>query len=264
MGHRSTFNAWGEKILISDLATSLLQDRTPVPRIPRRECGGVSTSWKLNMTDSQILELAVQYHQSHRFSEAEQAYRQVLQEQPQHSEALYGLGMLAQELGEPQTAQQWLSAASQVQPNSVKTWFSLGNLRLGQEQYSEAAIAYSQALALKPDSLPIYNNLGYALQQQGLFDEAINYYQKALELKPDFREADANLGNALHAQGKLSSEQKLHYAQLNHKLGHARKKAGDLATAAVYFQKALELNPNLNEFKNDLLESAEAKGGRSI
>ena len=204
------------------------------------------------MTDSQILELAVQYHQSHRFSEAEQAYRQVLQEQPQHPEALYGLGMLAQQLGEPQTAEQWLSAASQVQPNSVKTWFSLGNLRLGQEQYSEAAIAYSQALALKPDSLPIYNNLGYALQQQGLFDEAINYYQKALELKPDFREADANLGNALHAQGKLSSEQKLHYAQLNHKLGVARKKAGDWKTAVAYYRQAIALKPYLVEAHDNL------------
>ncbi|GET37292.1 tetratricopeptide repeat protein [Microseira wollei] len=204
------------------------------------------------MTDSQILELAVQYHRSHRFTEAEQAYRQVLKEQPQHPEALYGLGMLAQQLGEPQTAEQWLSAASQVQPDSVKIWFSLGNLRLAQEQFDSAALAYSQALALKPDSLPIYNNLGYALQQQGLFDEAINYYQKALELKPDFIEADANLGNALHAQGKLSSEQQLHYAQLNHKLGVARKKAGDGKTAVAYYRQAIALQPDLVEAHKNL------------
>ncbi|MFB2983175.1 tetratricopeptide repeat protein [Microseira sp. BLCC-F43] len=204
------------------------------------------------MTDSQILELAVQYHRSHRFTEAEQAYRQVLKEQPQHPEALYGLGMLAQQLGEPQTAEQWLSAASQVQPDSVKIWFSLGNLRLAQEQFDSAASAYCQALALKPDSLPIYNNLGYALQQQGLFDEAINYYQKALELKPDFIEADANLGNALHAQGKLSSEQQLHYAQLNHKLGVARKKAGDGKTAVAYYRQAIALQPDLVEAHNNL------------
>ena len=85
-----------------------------------------------------------------------------------------------------------------------------------------------------------------------------------MELQPNCLEADVNLGNALHAQGQLSREQQAHYAELNYKLGLARKQAGDLATAAVYFQKALELNPNLKEFNRDLLESAEVKAGRSI
>ncbi|MGH8000706.1 MAG: tetratricopeptide repeat protein [Brasilonema sp.] len=196
---------------------------------------------------AQILQLAVQHHRANRLDNAQLLYRQVLEKQPDHPEALYSLGMLAQQLGQPQTAEQWLSAATFVQPDSVKTWFSLGNLRLAQEQYPEAVIAYRQALALRPDSLPIYNNLGYALQQQGLFDEAINCYQKALELKPDFIEAEANLGNALHAQGKLSSEKQLYYAQLNHKLGVARKKAGDLKTAVAYYRQAIAIQPDLVE-----------------
>ena len=213
---------------------------------------------------AETLQLAVQHQRENRYADAEQLYRQVLEKQPDHPEALYGLGMLMQQMGQPQTAEQLLSAASQVQPNSVKIWFSLGNLRQAQGQLPEAETAYQRAIALRPDGVTIYNNLGYTLQQQGKWFEAITCYQKALELQPNCLEADVNLGNALHAQGKLSREQQAHYAQLNHKLGHARKKAGDLATAAVYFQKALELNPNLNEFKNDLLESAEAKGGRSI
>ncbi|NJR75467.1 MAG: tetratricopeptide repeat protein, partial [Scytonema sp. CRU_2_7] len=197
---------------------------------------------------TETFQLAVQHHRANRLDDADQLYRQVLEKQPDHLEALYSLGMLAQQLGQSQTAEQWLSAATQVQPNSVKTWFSLGNLRLAQEQFPEAVIAYLQALALRPDSLPIYNNLGYALQQQGLFEKAIHYYRKALELKPDFIEAEANLGNALHAQGKkLSNEQQLHYAQLNHKLGVARKKAGDLKTAAAYYKQAIALQSDLVE-----------------
>ncbi|MGM3305981.1 tetratricopeptide repeat protein [Anabaena sp. WFMT] len=203
---------------------------------------------------SEILQLAVQYQRANRLVEAEQLYRQILEKHPEHPEALFSLGMLAQQLGQTKSAENWLSAACQFQPDSVKIWFSLGNLRLAQEQFSEAVIAYRQALALRPDSLPIYNNLGYALQQKKLFDEAINCYQKALELKPDFIETDANLGNALHAQGKLSNEQKLYYAQLNNKLGNARKKSGDLQTAELYFQKALELNPNYGEVYTSLGE----------
>ncbi|GET44674.1 glycosyl transferase family 2 [Microseira wollei NIES-4236] len=162
--------------------------------------------------------------------------------------------MLMQQMGQPETAQQLLVAASQVQPDSVKIWFSLGNLRQAQGQLPEAETAYQQAIALRPDAVTIYNNLGYTLQQQGKLEAAITCYQKALELQPNCVEADVNLGNALHAQGKLSPEQQTYYAQLNGKLGHARKKAGDLATAAVYFQKALELNPNFEEVYTSLRE----------
>jgi predicted O-linked N-acetylglucosamine transferase (SPINDLY family) len=201
---------------------------------------------------TETLQLAVQHQRENRYADAEQLYRQVLEKQPNHPEALYGLGMLMQQMGQPETAQQLLVAASQVQPDSVKIWFSLGNLRQAQGQLPEAETAYQQAIALRPDAVTIYNNLGYTLQQQGKWSQAITCYQKALELQPNCLEADVNLGNALHAQGKLSPKQQAHYAELNGKLGHARKKAGDLETAAVYFQKALELNPNLNEFKTDL------------
>jgi tetratricopeptide (TPR) repeat protein len=197
------------------------------------------------MSDSQILQLAIQYHRANRLTEAEQAYRQALQEDPQHLETLYGLGTLAQQLGQFQSAEELLTTAISVQPNFLKGWFSLGNLHQAQGQLLEAESAYRQALTLKPDSLPIYNNLGYTLQQQGLFKEAINYYQKALELKPDFVEAEVNLGNALSAQGKLSQEQQLHYAQLNYKLGIARKKVGDLPTSVAYYKQAILLQTDL-------------------
>jgi len=197
------------------------------------------------MSDSQILQLAIQYHRANRLTEAEQAYRQALKEDPQHLETLYGLGTLAQQLGQFQSAEELLTTAISVQPNFLKGWFSLGNLHQAQGQFLEAESAYRQALTLKPDSLPIYNNLGYTLQQQGLFKEAINYYQKALELKPDFVEAEVNLGNALSAQGKLSQEQQLHYAQLNYKLGLARKKVGDLPTSVAYYKQAILLQTDL-------------------
>ncbi|MBW4565257.1 MAG: tetratricopeptide repeat protein [Mojavia pulchra JT2-VF2] len=193
---------------------------------------------------TEILQKAVQYYQANRLTEAEKAYRQVLEIQPDHPEAFYGLGILSQKMGNHQAAEQLLSKALQFQPDSVKIWFTLGNLRQSQEQLSEAANAYHQALKLQPDSAPIYNNLGFTLQQQGLFDEAINYYRKALELKRDFMEAEANLGNALHAQGKLSSEQKLYYAKLNNKLAIARKKAGDLKTTVAYYRQAISLQPD--------------------
>jgi tetratricopeptide (TPR) repeat protein/glycosyltransferase involved in cell wall biosynthesis len=205
----------------------------------------ISSSSSLTISSSSSLQVAIQYHQANQLIQAEQSYHQVLAEETDNPEVLYGLAVLAQQNGKLQLAEEFLKTAVELQPDYVKAWFCLGNLHLAQEIFPQAVIAYRQALALRPDSLPIYNNLGYALQQQGLFDEAINYYEKALELKPNFIEAEANLGNALYAQGKLSREQKLYYAQLNNKLGVARKKAGDLQTAATYYKQAIALQPDL-------------------
>ncbi|ODG98055.1 hypothetical protein A4S05_10945 [Nostoc sp. KVJ20] len=211
-----------------------------------------------------LIEMAIKKHQSGQLDEAKSLYKQALQIQSEcggesdslegkdqiqsnYSEALYGIGMLAQQTGKFLEAEKFLSQAAQVQPDSVKTWFSLGNLRQGQGQLPEAELAYKQAIALRPDAAPIYNNLGYTLQEQGKLDEAVACYQKALEVQPNCIEADVNLGNALQIQGKLSPDKQAHYAQLNYKLGFGRKNAGDLKTAEAYWQKALELNPNYGE-----------------
>ncbi|MEM8827916.1 MAG: tetratricopeptide repeat protein [Cyanobacteria bacterium P01_G01_bin.19] len=198
-------------------------------------------------TVAETLRLAIQEQRANRLEQAEQAYRQILSIQPNYPEALYGLGILAQQKGELSEAENFLDTAAQVQPNSVKILFTLANLRQLQGQLVAAEAAYKRAIILRPDAVSIHNNLGYTLQQQSKWEEAITCYKKALKLQPNCVEADVNLGNALHAQGKLSPEKQTHYAELNHKLGLGRKKAGDFKTAEIYFQKALELSPNYKE-----------------
>jgi protein O-GlcNAc transferase len=194
-----------------------------------------------------ILRLAMQHHRANQLGEAQQTYHQVLAQQPDHPEALYGLGIVSQQLGQFQQAEEFLSASARVQANSVKALFSLGNLHQAQGQLPEAEVAYKKAIALRPDAGTIYNNLGYTLQQQGKWEEAIASYQKALEFQPNCTEADVNLGNALFAQGKLSIEKQTYYAQLNYKFGIARQKAADWKTAALYYRAAIALQPDLVE-----------------
>ncbi|MBW4565267.1 MAG: tetratricopeptide repeat protein [Mojavia pulchra JT2-VF2] len=190
---------------------------------------------------AELFQLAVQHHRANRLDKAERLYHQIIEKQPDYSEALYGLGMLAQQKGAFQEAEKLLSRACELQPNSVKIWFSLGNLRQAQGQLPEAETAYQKAIVLRPDAGTIYNNLGYTLQQQGKWEQAIASYQKALEFQPNCVEADVNLGNALFAQGKLSKEKQAYYAELNYKLGIARKQAADWKTAAIYYRQAILL-----------------------
>ncbi len=193
------------------------------------------------------LQLATKYHQFNRLDRAEQIYRQILEAQPDHLEALYRLGLLSQQTNKFEEAEKFLSAALQVQPELVNAWFSLGNLRQTQGKLKTAEAAYRQALDLQPNLVAIHNNLGYTLEKQGFFEEAISSYQKALELQPDCTEADVNWGNALHTQGKLSPEKQAHYAKLNYKLGLVREQARDLNNAIAYYRQAIALQQNFWE-----------------
>jgi glycosyltransferase involved in cell wall biosynthesis/Flp pilus assembly protein TadD len=194
---------------------------------------------------TEVLQIAVQHHRANRLGKAEQIYRQVLARQPQNPDALHGLGVLAQQVGQHQNAEKLFNTLLRLQPESFKAWFSLGNVCQTQGRLAEAAEAYRKALAIQPSSVAVHNNLGYTLQLQGKLEEAIFSYQTALNLQPNCTEADVNLGMILYEQDKLSLEQKAYYALLNNELGLAHKKAGDLKNATTYYQQAIQLNPEL-------------------
>ncbi|NEU73015.1 GNAT family N-acetyltransferase [Hassallia byssoidea VB512170] len=191
------------------------------------------------------LQLTLENHRANRLTEAERGYRQILETQSNHPEALYGLGMLMRQKGEYERSENLLKNLLQVQPNSIKALFSLGNLYQAQGQLSKAIEAYNQVLALQPQAIAVYNNLGYALHQQGHVEDAIACYQKALSLQPDCVEAEVNLANALYAQGKLSPDKQAHYAAMNNDLGSKCKQAGDFKTAIAYYQQSISMQPDL-------------------
>ncbi|MFW9261164.1 tetratricopeptide repeat protein [Nostoc sp. CALU 546] len=164
------------------------------------------------------LELAVQHYQAKRFTQAEQVYRQIIEVNPRQAEALYGLGMLAQQ----------------------------------QKEYQNAESFFQATLQLQPEIAAVHNSLGYSLQQQGKLEDAIACYQKALEILPDCIEVKANLGNALHLQGKLSSQEKIYYADLNQQFALGRQNAGDLRIAELYYRQAIALQPDLVSVHNNL------------
>ncbi|MDZ7964432.1 MAG: tetratricopeptide repeat protein [Nostoc sp. DedSLP03] len=172
------------------------------------------------------LQLASQYHQTKRFAQAEEIYRQIIDVDPKQSEALYGLGLLAQQRGQYQNAEQFFQAALQLQPEVGA----------------------------------IYNSLGFTLQQQGKLEEAIACYEKALEILPDSIEVQINISNILHIQGKLSPEEQVHYAELNEQFGLNRQEAGDFKIAELYYRQAIALQPDLVSSHTNLGEVLQQQG----
>ncbi|MBF0587512.1 MAG: tetratricopeptide repeat protein [Magnetococcales bacterium] len=183
------------------------------------------------------LALAMQHHQSGNLPQAEALYRQILATDPHHPDALYLLGILAQQAGQPTQALSTLKQLTRRQPKLGQAWCALGGVQrdLGQlaqslkslrkalsiapqdaesrmslgitlgamQRLPEAKAAFDRCLQIEPNHAEAHNNLGLIQQQQGETEKALASFQRAIELQPDMVAAMNNLGSVLHAQGAL-------------------------------------------------------------
>ena len=202
------------------------------------------------------LQAALEHHQAGRLPQAEAHYRQILHRQPNHSDALHYLGVIACQSGQHDIAVELIRKAISANPLSPIYYNNLGNALNGQGKPDGAIASFLQALSFKPDFAEAHYNLGNALRDQGKLDAAIASYQKALLAKPDFAAASNNLGTTLKAQGKLDEaiasyrralSFKPDFADAHNNLGIALKAHGKLDEAITSFLHALSLKPDYAE-----------------
>jgi predicted O-linked N-acetylglucosamine transferase (SPINDLY family) len=212
-------------------------------------------------TIPEALTIALQHHQAGRLSQAEAIYRQILQVQPRHPDALHLLGVVAHQMGKHDIGADFIRQAIDLRPGDAKFYNNLGEAYRAQGKLAEAVVHYEKALALRPGYVEAHNNLGNTLKAQGKLAEAAARYRIVLALKPDLAEANNNLGLALQEEGRLA-EAIAHYrqalvlkpdlAEAHNNLGLAFQEEGRLAEAMVHYRQALALNPALAEVHNNL------------
>ena len=213
------------------------------------------------VTVPQTFELALERHQAGRLADAEALYRQILAAQPDHSDALHLLGVIAHQAGRHDLAVEWISRAIVFDPNHSAAHCNLGEAFRAKGRPREAVAAYRRALALKPHYPEAHNNLGNALQDLGQLSEAIAAYRRAIELLPGFPEAHINLGNALRHLGQLDEAiahyrhalaHKPDYAEAHNNLGNALRERGQPDGAVAACRRALACKPDFPEAWNNL------------
>ncbi|WP_343735591.1 tetratricopeptide repeat protein, partial [Acidovorax sp.] len=99
-----------------------------------------------------ILARAIQHHSSWEHAEAEQAYRELLAQAPEHPDANHNLGvLLAVQLLRPQEALPYLEAALNANPHSAQFWFSYLDalLRVGHADMVRQLLPMAQAAGLQ-------------------------------------------------------------------------------------------------------------------
>lgn len=129
--------------------------------------------------------------QQGRLQEAESLYRQVLQRQPRHAEALHMLGVVALQSGHARQALEFINAAIAIGA-TAGMHFNAGIACHAIGELDQALAQMLRAAELAPDWAEALNNAGVGWMECGRADEAMELFRRATELDPANREAASN------------------------------------------------------------------------
>ena len=154
------------------------------------------------MDAAALLREALALHKRGMLDEAEQCYRQLLEAEPRHFDALHLLGLIARARGDAQLAVGLIERAIEVDDRQAIAWCNLGTAWQDLGASDRAIPAFERAIALDPGYALAHNNRGNALRNLGMFDEALACYDTALRCKPDHADAAMGRGIVLHHLGR--------------------------------------------------------------
>ncbi len=208
------------------------------------------------------LKKAFQYHQSGELDKARVIYENILEINPNNSDALHLLGVIVHQTGKNELAVDLISRAIKISPEYPSYHNSLGLVYKDQNKNAEAIACYENALKLKPDLTEAYNNLGVAYQDLGKIDEAMAYFKKALELSPHTPEVQNNMGNVHRELGKLDEAIGFYKnaVMINADYAEAHFNMGNTYHHMNQFNKALACYQNALDIKSDYPEAYFHKG----
>jgi len=208
-----------------------------------------------------LFDKAVQAHQAGQFSEADAAYRQILDADPGHADANHLLGVLALQTGNHEAAVQLIERAIAANPAVAAFHANLGVALKERGRFEDAAASQRKAIGLQPDFADAHFNLGNALVDLNRLEEAAAAYRAAIRIKPDFAEAHGNLGNALHRMGRPEDAAECcraalkirpDFAEVLNLLGNALHDLGRGGAAAQSYRDAIKIKPEFPEALSNL------------
>lgn len=153
---------------------------------------------------------------------AEQAYRSVLERQPEHPAALHLLGHVLSLQGKTGEALPVLARAAALMPDDADVHFNLAHALQGDGRLSAAEDTLRRALAVRPDFVAAWLRLAGVMTDLDRLDEAEQCFHRALELEPGFAEAHYNYGNLLHREGRIAEAIKHYRAAVDRQPGFVR------------------------------------------
>lgn len=124
-----------------------------------------------------------------REEEALEACRRGIETCPDASDLYFLAAGIHEQAGRREDAEALLEVLALRQPGNADIWFRLGNMKYDRQAYAEAVDAYRAALAARPDWPEAHLNLGLAAYEVARYEDAASALNKALELRPGWEPA---------------------------------------------------------------------------
>ncbi len=188
-----------------------------------------------------------------RWAEAEEAFKKVLERQPQMVNAQYNLGVVAERQADLKKAEAAYEGALKLDPNHKPSLLNLGKVYRLQDKFDEAIALYETALKAKgrEHDVALLNNLTVAYRLAKRFKDAEATARKVLSRTKDNPDAYKNLALIYYDMGNYRLAELIsgNARKLDEKdpgvfnnLGMIYLKMDDRRRALGQFQKAVSLN----------------------
>lgn len=138
------------------------------------------------------LQTALAMHQQGQLDLAEALYREILQSQPFHFDALQLLATIAAQLGNSGEAVELFDRALKITPDYASALCNRGTALLDLQRPEEALASFDRALRINPDYALALHGRGNTLRELRRYEEALESYGRALKIKPDYAEVHWN------------------------------------------------------------------------
>lgn len=157
-------------------------------------------------TEADYIQIALTRHyllmEAHEYDEAYGYVNETLVYLPDNLELLYARALVAAELRKVDVAEQDFRIIIKQQPEHANALNALGYTLADQtDRYEEAKILIVQALSLRPNDGHILDSMGWVSYRLKDFEAAIEFLQKAYEASPQ-AEVAAHLGEVLLESGE--------------------------------------------------------------
>jgi tetratricopeptide (TPR) repeat protein len=174
------------------------------------------------------------YASQKKFDLAKSYLQDALQRNPMLSEAYQGLGEIYAQQGILREAIAAYTKLTEIEPKAAEGWLRLGALQVKAKQFDDAVHAFQQAINMNPDLPDAYNNLAWLYADLNLnLDQAVPLAEKAVVLNL----TASNLDTLAYA----------HYKNKNY------------TEAEQVIQRALEIDPNKDQYHQLLQEIQNAR-----
>ncbi|MDP6693741.1 MAG: tetratricopeptide repeat protein, partial [Phycisphaerales bacterium] len=219
------------------------------------------------LSGQQLISKAGKFHSAGKFAQAEKIYRQLLKANPNDLTLLRILGMLERDRQNLKAAIEWFRVAKQVSGNDPVILAELA-LTLEQAGKGERAMEIAiEAQAAKPTDMAIAIFYAKMCLSRGLASKGAQAIEQAIDTDPNNPEAWHLLALAANSSGTLPVPLQFvlkliqlqpQEAQPHATLGSAYRLNGNLDDSLAAYERALSLDPSLQEAiagKAQVLES---------